>query len=1021
MHAPMCRVLALFLVVWAALGCDDGAALVAVEGRLAVADRLEFGDVQIGLRSSAVLEIENVGDAVLRVTDIRSGEAFVTNTYAFSLDERSFIVSPGEVRALTVQLQPFAVGPARSSLIIATDGVDASGQREPTTVALEGEGVRSGLEVVPDPVDFGAVLAGASRTVTVRVFNRLSSAVPLFTELDSSGVPTIVNEDGRGRFELLEPEPDAQGRLTQVDAPLAPQQALDVRLRYVPDPSDLDRDDQAQWTVGNCEATLCGNTVTLVGRGTNAAVRCAPASIDFGRVTPDATATATVTCENMVNEPVTLTGWQLSVETPPVFSVAPFEGDPRVLEPGERVDVGVRFAPTIAELGTNLEGGLLVRGRNPIAGRDLIPAVVSLAGTAGGPNISVLPHRLGFGPVAIETIKERRLLIVNSGFDDLTVSDVSVDGAAFSVDRARFVIPPGREELVTVTYRPTAERRDEGVVQIVSNDADEPRIEVPVQGDGRVLPPCQYTVSPTEIRFGIVEILRSTEQGVRIQNVGAEECLVTGLRIEPRSAPYFRIDSVDPDDGQAILPPGDSLTAVISYTPQRDGRHDGELGFYVSSPSAPNPSVNLSGFGAESALLVSPNAIDFGQVDVGCATREQRVTIYNTSAVTTSIDRIERPAGVSAEFVLDQLPTGLPGRSIAPGQSLEFVVRYEAADLGPDTGVVHIFETGKSEPYVVSLLGAGARNATNEDRFVQLETPEVDILFVIDNSCSMTEEQASLTANFRSFIQFAETQALDYQIAVISTDMSTCPWPVAPDRPSRLPQGRCGYFADGSPFERDPSWRLIRPGTEPDPETAFEVVATQGTNGSGIELGLEAAYRAMTAPLITGWNAGFLRPSASLALIFVSDEDDQSNNSVDFYVNFFLAIKGFRNTNLLSASAIVGDRDDQCGEVSDPGLRYLDVAVRTGGVIERICTPDWARSLQNLGQTVFGFKRQFFLNNQPAAGSVEVSIDGVTVPAQRDGRAIWTYDPGSNSIEFSALSTPEPGSEIVVTYQAECL
>ena len=39
---------------------------------------------------------------------------------------------------------------------------------------------------------------------------------------------------------------------------------------------------------------------------------------------------------------------------------------------------------------------------------------------------------------------------------------------------------------------------------------------------------------------------------------------------------------------------------------------------------------------------------------------------------------------------------------------------------------------------------------------------------------------------------------------------------------------------------------------------------------------------------------------------FVADEEDQSPQTVNFYKNYFLSLKGFRNANLFSSHAIDG-------------------------------------------------------------------------------------------------------------------
>src|SRR5688500_7280074 len=46
---------------------------------------------------------------------------------------------------------------------------------------------------------------------------------------------------------------------------------------------------------------------------------------------------------------------------------------------------------------------------------------------------------------------------------------------------------------------------------------------------------------------------------------------------------------------------------------------------------------------------------------------------------------------------------------------------------------------------------------------------KMDLLFVIDNSGSMGQEQANLIANFPMFIQVLDQSGLDYRVAVTTT------------------------------------------------------------------------------------------------------------------------------------------------------------------------------------------------------------------------------------------------------------
>ena len=78
---------------------------------------------------------------------------------------------------------------------------------------------------------------------------------------------------------------------------------------------------------------------------------------------------------------------------------------------------------------------------------------------------------------------------------------------------------------------------------------------------------------------------------------------------------------------------------------------------------------------------------------------------------------------------------------------------------------------------VVPLLGSCTEYSyTSEvavDVFQQSRRNVVDVLMVVDNSGSMIEEQAKLATNFQAFIQVFSDIDVDWQIGVITTDMTT--------------------------------------------------------------------------------------------------------------------------------------------------------------------------------------------------------------------------------------------------------
>src|SRR5690606_21483555 len=69
------------------------------------------------------------------------------------------------------------------------------------------------------------------------------------------------------------------------------------------------------------------------------------------------------------------------------------------------------------------------------------------------------------------------------------------------------------------------------------------------------------------------------------------------------------------------------------------------------------------------------------------------------------------------------------------------------------------------------VCGTGTPSETN-DQFVQntAQDAAVDILWVIDNSGSMGNEQADLADNFNLFIQDFITRGIDFKMAITTTD-----------------------------------------------------------------------------------------------------------------------------------------------------------------------------------------------------------------------------------------------------------
>ena len=166
--------------------------------------------------------------------------------------------------------------------------------------------------------------------------------------------------------------------------------------------------------------------------------------------------------------------------------------------------------------------------------------------------------------------------------------------------------------------------------------------------------------------------------------------------------------------------------------------------------------------------------------------------------------------------------------------------------------------------------------------------PDLDLLFVIDDSASMADKQAALAAAFPKFLdQLGNLRGgtPNLHIGVVSPDMGTKGSAVAEPGPpvggggpgGCVGTGKNGALLRGSAAldgsdvfaiaNRDGTTNFT--GTLAD---TFRQMATLGTNGCGFEQHLHAMRASFQNPA----NAGFLRPEANLAVIVLADEDDCS-------------------------------------------------------------------------------------------------------------------------------------------------
>jgi len=261
------------------------------------------------------------------------------------------------------------------------------------------------------------------------------------------------------------------------------------------------------------------------------------------------------------------------------------------------------------------------------------------------------------------------------------------------------------------------------------------------------------------------------------------------------------------------------------------------------------------------------------------------------------------------------------------------------------------------------------------DSFTQPRSVDgVDILWVIDTSGSMHRYEANLLVG-------------------IETMLSALP-----------PSG----------------WRLAMTSNSPDKavlESQFPLVpgddiadaeAMYSAMGIGHnEEGFDASYEYI---MNNSYASTWMRSDAALLVVFVSDEEEQSNDHfsvVQDFIDWYQTLRG--GSVYLSSIVNVEEVDSDCAwnvNVNDIGDRYMEATNYFGGIIVDICNEDWSAGVTDASVQIDPFE-EWTLTHPAIEATIRVFIDGQL-------NWDWTYDSASNSVAFTVI--PGGGQHVEIGY-----
>tara|TARA_R110002126_G_scaffold53549_1_gene145348 strand:- start:10717 stop:11676 length:960 start_codon:yes stop_codon:yes gene_type:complete len=252
----------------------------------------------------------------------------------------------------------------------------------------------------------------------------------------------------------------------------------------------------------------------------------------------------------------------------------------------------------------------------------------------------------------------------------------------------------------------------------------------------------------------------------------------------------------------------------------------------------------------------------------------------------------------------------------------------------------------------------------------------VDIFWVIDPSGSMTNDEPQILAGISHMM--ASLPETGWRLMILPTDHR--------------------YVGSLSTFPIIPGDRL----------SDVENMYSQHVVGH-MEAGFDALYEYI---IFNSYSSTWLRSDAALLVVFVSDEEEQSNSYLQDAPAFINWIQGIRSNVFVASIVNVEPADSVCAMTPSAlttGRRYMDVADHFFGNIIDICSEDWSAGVADAAVQLTPYEWIDLTHIPLDPNWIYVYVDG-------SANIDWYYDAADNRVYFTAVPRENSLVEVVYNY-----